>query len=226
MSENNVQSLNINSQTKPELLSLINVENCIKIAEKMDFEIYENKPNIWGVRVPKGVGFNDVFIIFWQTLVLGQKEPVWKSIITNGTTEPSATYLSTLFASGKKNRNGIAILVPDKQYVDCWVFGKHKGKYDALQQYWRFKFPCYRKKKDEADYYSGYIYYDVQGLNFHTTRWGYTVDKILGWSEGCQVIFDASLYFNKIIPLLRNYYRHKYTYTLVNDTQFYNLVNT
>lgn len=223
MLENNVQSLNINSQTKPELLSLINVENCIKIAEKMDFEIYENKPNIWGVRVPKGVGFNDVFIIFWQTLVLGQKEPVWKSIITNGTTEPSATYLSTLFASGKKNRNGIAILVPDKQYVDCWVFGKHKGKYDALQQYWRFKFPCYRKKKDEADYYSGYIYYDVQGLNFHTTRWGYTVDKILGWSEGCQVIFDASLYFNKIIPLLKNYSKYKYSYTLVNDTQFNNL---
>jgi hypothetical protein len=217
------QSKNIERLTQPKLLDIVNVENCIKLAQKMGFEIFHDKVNIWAVRQPKG-NFNDIFIYFWKEQIKPNTEMVWKSIITYGTTEPDSTYLQSLIKKGGRNPNGIAILIADKQYKDCWVFGKHKGKYEALQQYWHYKFTTYRKVKDDILYYDGLIYTDVAGLNMHTTRIGYKLDRIFGWSEGCQVIFDASLYFDKIIPMLKRYRNTKYSYTLVNFYQFYNLM--
>jgi hypothetical protein len=209
------------------LVQMVNVENCIEVAKRMNFKIYDKNVNIWGVRVPKGSNFNDIFFIFYKDYELNVNDVVWKSILTYGTTEPDSNYLQRLINKGNRNPNGIAVLISNKQYEDCFVFGLHKGKYEALQQYWRYKFTTYRKKKDEPtqEYYSGKVYTDVMGLNFHTTRWGYTVDKILGFSEGCQVVFDAKIYFQKIIPIFKRYKKYKMSYTLVDDSVFYDLID-
>lgn len=218
------ESTKLGTKCAKSFIELITIENCMKIAAKLNFVIFDDKPNIWGVRVPKGSGFNDVFFIFHKEYITPvSMQPIWKSIITYGTTEPSATYLQTLMSQGGKNKNGIAILQADKQFIDCWTFGKHKGKYEALQQYWKFKFSCYRKKKDDILYYDGTIYDDAQGINFHTTRLGYYINKIVGFSEGCQVVFDATIYFDEIMPLLKRWEGKKYSYALVNDYQFLNL---
>lgn len=210
-------------KAKKELVDLVTVENCHRVAQQMEFKIFNDKPNIWGIRVPKGDNFNDLFIVFWKEHIITSQEPQWRSIITYGTTEPAPGYLKNLVAAGKKNPNGIFVLQANKQYVDCWVWGSHKGKYEALDQYWQFKFVGYRKKADSEQYYEGVLYTDASGIEFHTTKRGYLTNKIVGWSEGCQVIFDANIYFDKILPALAPYKGHKYSYTIVSDALFMSL---
>lgn len=63
-------------------------------------------------------------------------------------------------------------------------------------------------------------YTDVGGLNLHTTKLGYTLNSILGFSEGCQVICNSEVYFEDVIPLIEKYNQKTYDYTLVDSYNF------
>jgi hypothetical protein len=194
-----------------DIKNLITPANCKKIAAQYGFKIFSDRLNIWGIRTPKGE-FNDYFIFF----------PAIDEdyLVVQGTTEPSAGYIPTIFKKGKSNPNGIAVLVSNSQYLNCWKFGLHKGKYKALQQNGN-KFLVTRHKKDEGDnYYNLRQYTDVGGLNLHTTKLGYTLNSILGFSEGCQVIWNAEVYFEDVIPLIEKYNQKTYDYTLVDSYNF------
>lgn len=196
-----------------DVKTLITPQKCRDVAKVLGFKIFDDRLNIWGIRTPKGE-FNDYFIFF----------PAFDEdyLLVEGTTEPSAGFLSSLFNSGNKNPNGIAVLVSNMQYLNCWYLGLHKGKYKALRQNGN-KFLVTRHKKDEEQYYDSKQYADVQGLNLHTTKIGYLFNSIKGFSEGCQVIFNAKTYFDEVIPLIEKYNQKTYDYTIVDIENFYNL---
>ncbi len=194
-----------------ETKTLITPQNCRKLASALGFKIFDDRLNIWGIRTPKGE-FNDYFILF-PAIDEGY-------LLVEGTTEPSTGYISTIFNSGGRNINGIATLVSNQQYLNCWMLGYHKGRYEALVQVGH-KFLVTRHKKDTEDFYiTTNVYTDVGGLNFHTTKIGYTLNAIKGFSEGCQVVFNAKEYFNKVIPLIKRYNQRVYDYTIVDIDKF------
>lgn len=190
--------------------SLITPQKCKEVAKVLGFKIFDDRLNIWGIRTPKGE-FNDYFILFHAF----DEE----YLIVEGTTEPSAGYLSKIFNLGGRNPNGIATLVANMQYLNCWKLGLHKGKYKALVQNGN-KFLVTRHKKDDEHFYDTKQYNDVGGLNFHTTKIGYTLNSIKGFSEGCQVVFNAKTYFDEVIPLIEKYNQKTYDYTIV-DLDFF-----
>lgn len=203
-------------RVSPNSYDLMNVDNCIAVAHQLGFDIFENKLNIWGMRVDKGDNFNDIFLYFWR------KDNQWSYIKTWGTTEPAPGMLATLFGKGGRNPNGIFILGGNRQYKGCWVRGLHKGQYPALVQKQGYVFFLgYRKQKDSAQcYYSGQLYNDVVGLNNHTTKKGLLTDNIGGWSEGCQVIKDYEMFSNVIMPLVEQFNQEAYDYTIVSEMFF------
>ncbi|MDD4225962.1 MAG: hypothetical protein PHU98_06200 [Mariniphaga sp.] len=188
---------------------VITVENCKKLAKKLGYKIFEDTVNIWGIRTPKGAGFND-FLLIWGSL-----NGMYREVFGTCTTEPSAGYVETLMASGKSNKNGIFVLKTG-QYINCWKKGLHKGKYPALVQAPTAKFVGYRKKTDEPEnYYSGKLWYDVEGLNFHSTKPDYERDNIGGFSEGCIVQHNFDNFKDITIPFIYNF-PELYSFTLVD----------
>lgn len=135
-----------------------------------------------------------------------------KILAFSGTTDPGA---SPLAKTEGVNKNGIFILFPGF-YHNCWHKGKHKGKYNALVQFGEKIFKGYR----DADHdglidLSGKIYDDVQGLNFHTTRWDKQVMRVGDFSEGCQV-FEVAKEFDQVINVIYASSQAIFNYALFN----------
>ncbi len=188
------------------LQNLITVDNLSLLAYDFNYKIYSNKLNIWGIRTPQGE-FNDWFIYFWK---VGNK---WEKILTLGTTEPGQGYLNRIMG----NKNGTAVLVHNRQYIDCWEIGKHHGKYDALCQIYGYQFAVWRdsNKNGRVDY-EGRIYDDAQGINNHSTRLGYAANYIGNFSAGCQVIWSWKV-FEEIMRIAKERNEKRYSYTLVTE---------
>lgn len=192
----------------------INPKMCIKVAENLGFEIFEDRLNLWGIRCPTGE-WNDIFIDFWYD----KKLQIWNCIRTIGTTEPSANLLQYIFNQGGINKNGLFILKHDEQYKECYIKGLHKGKYPALIQNPNYKFIGYRKKywDKKKEYYSGQLYNDVKGANYHSTKEKYVyLNKTIGtFSIGCQVQADWNFFKNEHMSLINKFNQKTYDYTLV-----------
>lgn len=193
-------------------LTFKNVETaCKNIGFKIDTS---GGVNILGIR-SKGGEFNDIFMYFKY----GDLIPIFLPAIY-GTTEAGRGYLKEKMLNPK----GTAILIHDRQYIDCWQIGKHKT-YEALVQSDKAKFTVWRdSNKNGVVDYGGKEYGDVSGLNNHTTRDKYEINSIGTWSAGCQVIWNANSFFNVIMPFCKETKQTYFTYGLFLDETFLKLI--
>lgn len=131
--------------------------------------------------------------------VMWRYDPDSGQIITvhnfKGTTEPGQGWLGEKMG----NTGGTFVLQHNRQYRDAFKYGYHKGKYPAAVQSERAHFQGWRDKNMNGVVdYTGPIYTDVHGLNFHKTKHGYLRNFIGLFSAGCQVCWDAD-YFDRVV---------------------------
>lgn len=146
-----------------------------------NYPFHENAINVFGKRHKDMVPdkFDDVLGIAYNK----------KVIAVSGTTDPGKD--SLLDAT---NKDGVFILQPGF-YANCWHRGMHKGKYNALVQFGEGIFKGWRDNDDDGKFdATGKTWTNVQGLNFHTTRWDMRVSRVGKFSEGCQVVEVAQEY--------------------------------
>lgn len=128
------------------------------------------------------------------------------------TTDPGARYTQRKLL----NPDGAAILQPG-QYRDCYLIGKHRGKYDALVQrggkvrVWR------DGNRDERLDFGGRTYEGWFGINIHRARADGTTQRIGPHSAGCQVFQRASDFDFVMTIARRASTRHgnRFSYTLI-----------
>ena len=111
--------------------------------------------------------------------------------VLKATTNPGKAILKGGFK--KYNKDGAALVKSNYWHYDCWKFGLHRGKMEALRQCNSMSY--YRDgDEDGKSEEIGKLYTGVVGLNFHgsTYRKGADIKKehIGYWSAGCQVASD------------------------------------
>lgn len=188
------------------------LEKFEQVAKRNGIEVYrDGRLNFWGIRTPQGE-FNDFFKVWYYDGKKIVDLPLFK-----GTTEPGKSWLQNVLGNPK----GTAVLIHNRQYKDCWMIGKHKGKYEALVQSDKSKFTVWRDNNKDGDAdYSAEEYYDVGGLNFHSTKLGYSSNWIGNFSAGCQVAWDYNYFSKTVMPFIKNRNQKYYSYALVLDSEF------
>jgi hypothetical protein len=164
---------------------------------------------ILGVRSNEDIpnAFDDKFYIFEGERFI---------MVLSGTTNPGVAILKNYY---KFNSVGAAIVAADNWYYDLWIFGKHRGKIDALLQLGN-KILVYRDgDKDNKSEELGTPKWGFYGINFHLNSHDINSNQIKGdingWSAGCQVPNDPKKY-RAAMELFKNR-REKFTYCLLNE---------
>lgn len=151
------------------------------------FDTQVNAVNIFGIRNSENKvdEFNDIIGVGVVQERFVEDPPTKQSIILQhaATTDPGSAFLN----ESMMNPEGTACLIPGF-YRDCWMLGKHNGKYDALVQAKMGVFKVWRdKNKDGKLDMAGPVYSDVTGLDQHTTNFLTDAQKVGPYSAGCQV---------------------------------------
>ncbi len=128
------------------------------------------------------------------------------------------------------NRNGAA-RIGITQYVDTWSIGNHKGQVGALTQsapmtVWRDGNKDYMRVGDKTDR-------GLFGINIHTTSTsrGASPTTIGKWSAGCVVLRFSTFFYDKLVPLWRNYRNSfgvqpgKFSLTVIDTSDFVRIEN-
>ncbi len=133
----------------------------------------------------------------------------WNFIGFEATTDPGLYWLKN-----PSNVKGTAILVP-KQYIDCWVIGKHSG-YEAFIQLGG-PVSVYRDlDKDNYLDMEGTIDTGYFGINIHRSHLTILQTWIEKYSAGCQV-FRRDSALQTVLKLFKNTQRTHLTYTLLTE---------
>jgi hypothetical protein len=195
--------------------SLLTIKNLERAYSNMGFSLNKDGfVNICGIRT-KGGEFNDIFMYFKYS----EGIPIFLPAIL-GTTEPGSYYLGGHLG----NPEGTAVLIHDRQYIDCWVGGYHHTQ-EALVQSQKAKFAVWRdSNKNGIINYGSKEYHDVGGLNNHTTKEGYVRDFVYNWSAGCQVIWNEPSFEHTIIPFCKGTGQKYFSYALFYDETFEKVV--
>lgn len=185
---------------------------------KKGYPFYEGtwNVNIFGFRDDSARvdEFNDVLGVHFQDDF--GKDTI---LLARGTTKPGLYYL-------KNNLGGIdgTFILKEGYYKKCWKKGKHAGKYDALKQSEEAEFIGWRDNdKDGHLDYSGDLYTDVTGLNFHTTSFVNEIAKVGAYSAGCQVVQDDKVFeaMRAIIYKSMEKFGGRVSYALFNIRDFF-----
>lgn len=168
---------------------------------------------IYGVRSNEDTYniFDDKFYVFDHDRFMGEIG------VLTGTTNTGGY---GFFNFWKWNKKGVGHIKANEWYYDCWIFGRHKNKVDALVQRGG-ELKIIRdgnkdKKVDDGDY----SVVKWGGFNFHPNTYNlWTKVKnwtINGWSVGCQVPNDIPKY-KKLIDTIKVREQKKFTYLLVEE---------
>lgn len=169
--------------------------------------------NIIGIR-----SASTIMNFFNETLAVIYRDELGEQHIDyfHYTTKPGLYYLKNPL-----HPNGCAVL-QEGQHLGAMKKRKHKGKYNALCQ--AKPLPFHRDSNlDENLDFVGKVYTSNIGLNIHQE----SLDKIdikVNWnSAGCGVIQARFDYFMWLINQGIKYWKNKFTYTLINEKNFYTL---
>ena len=137
--------------------------------------------------------------------------------VLRATTNPGKVILQGGFK--KYNKDGAAVLKSDYWHYDCWMFGLHIGKMEALRQC--NNMPYYRDgDEDGKSEEIGKLYTGIVGLNFHGSTYHKNKDikrsSVGYWSAGCQVCAD-NLDYRDVIKKFKESYQNRFTYCLINE---------
>ena len=130
------------------------------------------------------------------------------------TTDPGKRYLTRPI-----NIKGAAILCPG-QYRGVYTIGMHRGKYEALCQLGRPVKVWRDNNKDEVlDHVADQVDEGWYGINVHRAHPMRELDKVEGYSAGCQV-FASPTDFSEFMQNCRRstkLYGSRLTYTLIDE---------
>lgn len=140
--------------------------------------------------------YDDKFYLYYNDIFI---------LTVNGTTNSGST--------GIKNKlKDVAIIKTNEWYYDLWKYGLHKNINPALVQIKPIKF--YRDgNRNNSIEEIGTLFEEIIGINFHSNNKSKN-NLIKGWSRGCQVITDNSIY-NTIINLSKT--QDKVSYCLIKE---------
>lgn len=195
--------------------NIYNIDSVIKTLESLKFKIYTTPHilNIVGIRRDKVLlnKFNDIVLVFWYDDNKDLHYRIWDEF----TTLPGRYYLLNPI-----NRKGTGIVKADMQYVDCYTYEKHRGKYFALTQRGG-KVASYRDNNRDTtfDLNEETIDWGYHGANIHKAGWLSTI--VNKWSAMCQV-FGRATDFKQFMWCvtdlqLKKGKKHTFTYTLLNQ---------
>jgi len=191
------------------------VEHLQSVLEKNNYAFFDNNKshndNIIGCRSnqTKANEFDDCLFLVYR-----DDNKNWIVDSYQVTTDIGIRYLKTPI-----NEDGAAILVPG-QYRGVYSVAKHRGKYDALCQkngkvkVWRDDDRDKILDMDDSTIQEGYF-----GINIHRAAVVGEVERVNGYSAGCQV-FKSARDFNEFMALIKlsiKKYDNKFTYTLVTE---------
>ena len=173
----------VKSYTDKELLD--------RVKSLPSFQGFPNDYWILGVQSEEDTfnEFDDKFYLF-----LGDKF----ILVTTGTTNAGTTGLMNYT---KYNSKGCVVIKTDEWYYDLWSYGLHRGKMEALRQINPVKHYRDGNKNTRVEE-TGPLYNSIIYANFHTAsysqRTGLIGWLIGGWSVACQVVNNASHYYDII----------------------------
>lgn len=120
------------------------------------------------------------------------------------------------------NSKGAAVLKPG-QWENCWSMGYHKNKHDHPALVQISKVSVYRDgDKDKTAEETKVIESGLFGINIHGANKSGVTPSIGKWSAGCQVFQEWSKKeeFLSICNIFKNKRKNKYTYTLIEESDF------
>ena len=199
---------------------LITPENIKKIFQQKNYVLFENdvknyNVNIFGIRTADMIPntFNDFVCLMWKY------QGNWITKIYTATTDPGTYYLEH-----PMNAGGTFILCPG-QYRSSHQIGTHIN-YTALVQ--RGMLRGYRDN-DKDNVFDLDPKTITEGNNYgvnihHAGTWSTQVDN---WSAGCQVLAHMVDWteFLGIVEESKNIYGNSFTYTLINEDDFKDIIN-
>ena len=139
--------------------------------------------------------------------------------------EPQVAYFPCTTKAGKhylKNPlhpDGCAITA-EGQYLGAFIKRKHRGKYNALCQDRAIDYYRDGNKNDQHELLGQKIRGKI-GLNIHREAINRVSQKIGKYSAGCAVIQSGFEYFMFLINMAIKYHGNRFTYTLLNESDFY-----
>lgn len=155
----------------------------VRRAQDLGYEVWDTpyRMFLFGIRAENrgSNSFDDTLGCAWT-----DEDGLWRCEYWPGTTDPGTYYLEH-----PSNSAGCAILVAD-QYIDTWMLGMHRGKYEALCQLGN-KVSVYRDASGDVklDLDPGTIVSGYFGINLHAATQvdGGESTQVNKWSAGCQV---------------------------------------
>ena len=135
-------------------------------------------------------------------------------LVASATTNAGSTGLKNYT---KYNSKGCAVIKTNEWYPNLWAYGLHRGKMPALRQVGPIKYYRDGNKNNYAEQ-MGKLYEGVIYANFHTASYSQRVGIIRwligGWSVACQVVNNATKYY-EIIKRTKN--QHRVSYCLIEE---------
>jgi len=188
------------------------IDEMKSLGYKVDMRPY--KLNVVGIRdasvaVPENYSDNIAYFL-WDN------DGNLQGQIAEATTTPGIQYLND-----PMNSSGTAIL-KQGQYVDTYIIGLHRGKYEALVQRGGPVTVIRDTDRNGVLNYFGKTFSGMYGINIHRSTASYaSQDKIGPDSAGCQVFrwkddFDDMM---KKAKKSRDLYGNKFTYTLIDKRE-------
>lgn len=184
------------------------------ILSKKGYPFFDNNTpfnfNIIGVRniSSKSNSFDDEIYLIYRDEKLN-----WQIKCYKATTDPGKYWLNN-----PMNIDGTAILT-EGFHKALWKRGFHQGKYKALVQNSPALIYRDNDKDNELDFNSKSLRRETIGLNFHHA--GNNSQNVDKWSAACQVTNDEKQYNEEIYPLLDKCPFETFSYTLLNEKDFY-----
>ena len=135
-------------------------------------------------------------------------------LVTTGTTNAGTTGLKNYT---KYNSKGCAVIKTNEWFYGLWRYGLHRGRMEALRQVRPIKHYRDGNKNNRAEQI-GKLYNSIIYANFHTASYTQRVGVIRwligGWSVACQVVNNATKYY-EIIRLCRK--QDSVSYCLIDE---------
>jgi hypothetical protein len=184
------------------------IEDIIKVYQQKGYPVDKEKILITGIRSNDQTPniFNDaiIWIQWFKNAVRLKQAPV--------TTDPGLFYLLNPI-----NPKGTAIIKPGF-YPDCWAFGLHNGKYEALVQVGNITLIRDFNRNKVIDYNSGREEtVNNAGINCHHA--GEDSQQVDNWSAGCQVFKRLSDWY-PFINDCKQAKQQRFSYGLLLESDF------
>lgn len=138
-----------------------------------------------------------------------------------GTTNPGVHWLKNFM-----NPKGTAVLMPGV-HENCWVLGKHQGKYEALVQYAPVTVFRDKNRNNKSEIRSDVKLKEGQkpildrglfGINIHRANEKAISMIIDKWSAGCQVLNNPKD-FAQLLEMCKKSGKKTFTYVLFEEAQ-------